>query len=104
VVSGTAKQFAVGYDNATNAITLTSGNVYTAVGGELSKGDGKAKTATATVSKIYVDGKETPFTAYNIGGNNYFKLRDVTKVFNIGVGWDGVTSTITVDTSIGYTE
>lgn len=103
-VSGTGKQFAVGYDNATNAITLTSGNAYTAVGGELSKGDGKAKNAVATASKIYVNGKETPFTAYNIGGNNYFKLRDVAKVFNIGVGWDEVTSTITVDTSIGYTE
>jgi len=100
VVSGTSKQFAVGYDNATNAITLTSGKAYTAVGGELSKGDGKAKTATATKSKIYVNGKETSLTAYNIGGNNYFKLRGIAEVFGIGVGWDGVTNTITVDTTI----
>lgn len=100
VVSGTSKQFAVGYDNATNAITLTSQKAYNAVGGELSKGDGKAKIATATKSKIYVNGKETSFTAYNIGGNNYFKLRDVAEVFGIGVGWDGVTNTITVDTTI----
>lgn len=100
VVSGTSKQFAVGYDNATNAITLTSQKAYNAVGGELSKGDGKAKTATATKSKIYVNGKETSFTAYNIGGNNYFKLRDIAEVFGIGVGWDGVTNTITVDTAI----
>ncbi|SET81606.1 Alpha-tubulin suppressor [Natronincola peptidivorans] len=104
VVSGTGKQFAVGYDNATKAITLTSGNAYTATGSELSKGDGKAKTATTTTSKVYVDGKETPFMAYNIGGNNYFKLGDLAKVFDFGVGWNGVTNTITIDTSIGYTK
>lgn len=102
VVSGTDKQFAVGYDNGTNAITLTSGNEYTVVGGELSNGDGKAKPAKATTSKIYVDGNETPFTAYNIGGNNYFKLRDVAKVLNIGVGYDNATKVITIDTKLDY--
>jgi hypothetical protein len=102
VVSGTDKQFAVGYDNGTNAITLTSGNEYTVVGGELSSGDGKAKPAKATTSKIYVDGNETPFTAYNIGGNNYFKLRDVAKVLNIGVGYDTATKVITIDTKLDY--
>lgn len=104
VVSDTEKQFAVGYDSGANAITLKSGIAYTTVGGELAKGDGKAKSATATSSKIYVNERETPFTAYNIGDNNYFKLRDVAKAFDIGVGWDGVLNTITIDTSVGYTE
>lgn len=34
-------------------------------------------TALPTTSKIYIDGVETQFEAYNINGNNYFKLRDV---------------------------
>ncbi|MDD3350570.1 MAG: hypothetical protein PHC40_06965 [Eubacteriales bacterium] len=102
VVSGTEKQFAVGYDNAANAITLTSGNPYTTLGGELSAGDGKAKAAKTTTSKIYVDGKQTAFTAYNIGGNNYFKLRDVAKVLNINVGYDTPTKVITIDTEFDY--
>ena len=34
-------------------------------------------TANATTSKIYVNGVETQFEAYNINGNNYFKLRDI---------------------------
>lgn len=34
-------------------------------------------SALPTTSKIYVDGVETQFEAYNINGNNYFKLRDV---------------------------
>lgn len=36
--------------------------------------------ATPTASKVYVNGTETSFDAYNINGNNYFKLRDVAKV------------------------
>ena len=102
VISGTSKQFAVGYDAESKAITLNSGESYTLVGGELSKGDGKAKYAASTTSKIFVNGKETPFTAYNIGGNNYFKLRDVTKVFNIGVGYDNETKVITIETELDY--
>ncbi|MGO4373315.1 hypothetical protein AB4Z21_21620 [Paenibacillus sp. MCAF20] len=47
---------------------------------------------------------EAPLKAYNIGGNNYFKLRDIAKVFNIGVTWDASTSTIGIDTSLAYTE
>lgn len=43
-------------------------------------------------------------TAYNIGGNNYFKLRDMAAVINFGVAWDGDTNTINIDTSTGYTK
>ena len=49
----------------------------------MAKGDGKAKQATRTNSKIFVDGGEVSMTAYNIGGSNYFKLRDVMQIFDI---------------------
>lgn len=104
VVSGTDKQFAVGYDNATSAITLTSGMMYTDVGGELSKGDSKAKIASASGSQIYVNRKKAPLVVYMIGGNNYFKLRDVAKVFNIGVGYDVETKSVSIDTKLNYWE
>ena len=32
-------------------------------------------TATTTTSSVLVDGKSVTFDAYNINGNNYFKLR-----------------------------
>ena len=56
-----------------------------------------------TGSKLLVDGREVSFTAYNIGGNNYFKLRDIGQLFDFGVGWDGATRTVTIDTSAHYT-
>ena len=103
-VNKTEKNFEVKWDSKNNAINLISNTPYTPVGGELAKGDGKAKVANPTTSKIYKDGKEISLTAYTINGNNYFKLRDIAKAFNIGVTWDGTTNTIGIDTSIGYVE
>jgi hypothetical protein len=104
VASGTQKQFEVGWDGTNNAIILTSGKPYTPVGGEMAlPGDSLSKQATATTSKIYIDGKQVTFIAYKIDGYNYFKLRDIAAAFDIGVTWDGSTNTIGIDTSIGYT-
>ena len=103
ILSGSEKQFAVGWDGVNNAISLTSGQPYTAVGGEMEgKGSGN-KTPTPTSSKIFLNGAEVTFTAYNIEGNNYFKLRDVGATFNFGVDWDGANNTIVIDTGKGYT-
>ena len=101
-VNKTEKNFEVKWDSKNNAINLISNKPYTPVGGELAKGDGKAKVANPTTSKIYKDGKEISLTAYTINGNNYFKLRDIAKAFNIGVFWDGKINTITIDTSRDY--
>ena len=103
ILNGTEKQFEVGWDEVANAISLTSGQSYTTVGGEMEgKGDG-AKTPIPTNSKILFNGQEVLFNAYNIGGNNYFKLRDVGETFNFSVEWDGSQNTIVIDTDRGYT-
>ena len=102
-LNGTAKQFAVSWDGANNAISLTSGQTYTPDGSEMkSKGAGN-KTPTPTTSKITLDGKDVQFTAYNIEGNNYFKLRDIGQAFDFGVDWDAAAQTIRIDTSKVYT-
>ena len=104
VVSGTTKQFEVTWDGEKNAINLVSGESYTEVGGELAKGDGKDKTGSLNTAKIYKDGEEIQLVAYNIDGNNYFKLRDIAGAFNIGVTWNEITSTVGIDTSMDYVE
>jgi hypothetical protein len=53
-----------------------------------------ALSALPTASSVLVGGKATSFEAYNIEGNNYFKLRDIAKVMDTGTTWDGATSTI----------
>lgn len=103
VLSGTEKQFEVGWDGTNNAIGLTSGKAYTPVGGELvSSRQASAQSAVMSSAAVYLDGTKVSLTAYNIKNNNYFKLRDVANAINFGVGWDENTSTITIDTSVGY--
>ena len=101
-LNGTAKQFEVGYDNNTKAITLTTGQAYTPDGGEMARGDGTAKTASPTASRIYLNGMELNLTVYLIGGNNFFKLRDLMEAIDVFVGYDSATKAITLDTSKGY--
>ena len=103
VLNGTEKQFEVGWDNAAKAISLTSGAAYTPAGGEMTGKGSDTQTAAPSSATIIVDGKEVSLTAYNIGGNNYFKLRDIGETFNFGIGWDNASKTITIDTSTGYT-
>ena len=43
--------------------------------------------AEPTWQKIYVDGEQVSMTAYNIGGSNYVKLRDIGKAVNFNVYW-----------------
>ena len=102
ILSGTGKQFEVTWDETKNAINLISGKPYTAVGGEMKGTAIEKKKATMTMSKIYKDGGNVNLKAYNIDGNNFFKLRDVMMKFDVFVGWDGATSTITLDTSKSY--
>jgi alpha-tubulin suppressor-like RCC1 family protein len=100
---GTAKRFSVGWDKITDAITLSSGWPYVDIGGEMAgKGEGE-KTAVPTTSRIFLDGVSVQLTAYNIGGNNYFKLRDIGQAFDFGVTWDAAAGAIIIDTNKGYT-
>lgn len=102
MISGTPKNFNVGWDGAKNAINLTAYTPYTPVGGEMVAGDGQKKGANLGTSAVLLMGNELDLTAYLIGQNNYFKLRDVMEYFNVYVGWDQQSGTASLDTSKSY--
>ena len=101
-LSGTPKQFDVGWDIERGAIILTTGKPYKIVGGEMKSGDGGSKYPTPAKTKVILDGKEIIFNAYIIGGLTYFKLRDVGAAMDFGVEWDGSRNAIVINTSEGY--
>lgn len=104
-LDGSNKQFNVEWNDKLSSIEITTDKSYSPAGGELAvTGDTADKTASLTGSKIYLNGEQISLTAYNINGNNYFKLRDLSKYIDFGVGWDGTTNTISLDTSKGYVE
>ena len=103
MLSGTNKQFEVEWNGANNAIILTSGVTYTTVGGEMTAKNGVFISAALTSSRIYLDGEKMTLTAYHIEGNNYFKLRDISRTFDFSVEWDDENNTFIIDTEKGST-
>jgi GH35 family endo-1,4-beta-xylanase len=103
VLNDTEKQFEVGWNAALNTITLTSGQPYTPVGGEMTGAlGGGGRAASPTTSRLLKDSVSYSLEAYNIGGNNFFRLRDIAHILDFGVDWDGELSVISVDTSKIY--
>ena len=103
VLNGTEKQFEVGWEAAKNAVLITAGMRYTPVGGELTYSEAASDAPAAfPPSEVYLDGNLIMLSAYNIGGNNYFKLRDIAETLDFGVTWDDETRTVGLDTTTGY--
>ena len=96
-ISGTDKNFEVVWDGNTNSIRLISNTAYTPVGGEMEKKTPSSLSVSQTSATIYCEGKLLDLYAYNINGNNYFKLRDILGVFDIHVSWDSVYEVIHID-------
>lgn len=97
------KKFEITWDGVKKAINILTNQSYTSVGGELfASGNTNNKNASLSASKIFLNGAIKALTAYNIDGNNYFKLRDIGKVINFAVTWDGTNNTINIDTTKNY--
>ena len=109
---GTDKQFNVVWDRSVKtiineklyygAIFLTSYEPYVTAGGEMVKGDGTTKQAKLTTTPLYLDNKTISLPAYNIGGHNFFMLRDLGNAFDFNVSWDRDLRAIIVETGESY--
>lgn len=103
-LSGTAAQFEVAWNGAAQRIDLTAHTAYTPVGGELAALPTGSKAAALTKASVYLGDTALELTAYEIGGNNYFKLRDLGAALDFAVQWDGAAQTVAIDTDAPYTE
>ena len=98
VINGSDSQFSIGYDATTDTIYLTSGQPYIAVGNELQKNIADALEVTSAGSTVIKDGQKIDVSAYNINGNNYFKLRDIGKEIDFKVDYNEQTNSVLVET------
>lgn len=65
-------------------------------------------TASPASAKVRINGREQAFAAYTIGGNNYFKLRDLASALadtqkRFQVEYNGATGEISLTTGTTYT-
>ena len=97
-LNGSNSQFNVGWDSGKNMIVITKGLEYSSVGGELQTNSIKEVTAIEGDVLIYMGGAEIEMMAYNINGNNYFKLRELGSLIDFDVDWDGVNNRVLIST------
>ena len=93
-LDGLNTNFDVKWNAAQQRIDLNSKTAYTAVGGEQAALPAGNKAASLTNASVYLDGKPLNLTAYSIGGNNYFKLRDLGDALGFSVDWNANTMTM----------
>lgn len=111
ILNGTSKQFNVIYNKWQDSVLLRTSdyeetpekeNAYTAVGGEMKALQSGSKQAVPSKQELTLDGIQINPLAYSIDGNNFVRLRDIGKIIDFNVTWDGTTSTIKIDTKSEY--
>ena len=99
LLNGTAAQFDVVWDGQLNAINILTGQAYNPVGGELTMSATEQVTASEASVSVYLNGYLVQnLTAFNIGGNNFFMLRDLADILLFGAAWDEDTRTVVLTT------
>ena len=94
LLNGTSNQFEVGYDTETRTITVTSGLPYTPNGEELVIGMDRSSTAKPSTQSLIINGVlNSELSAYNLAGNNFFKLRDLGNALGFIVDYDKASNT-----------
>mgnify|MGYP002510346373 FL=1 len=61
-------------------------------------------TARPSSQTFYINGQQAALTAYNIGGNNFVRLRDIGKAVDFGVTYNATTNSVYIDSTQSYQE
>jgi YD repeat-containing protein len=98
LLNGTGSQFSVGWDGEKKLISIVTGEAYEPNGSELDlSGGDKSATAARSTQTLTINGEErSDLSAFNIGGNNFFKLRDLGEALGFKVDYDGTSNTAIV--------
>ena len=91
-------RFSVSYDESSRTIRIVTGEAYIPVGGELVSGADLSNTCVKSSQSLIINGEPLSLEAFNIGGNNYFKLRDLGDALGFGVDYDEASRTAKIAT------
>lgn len=104
ILNDTDASFSVAYDEATGIISLVTGEKYEAIGGELAVGDDKSASCVTSTQPVTVNGRELDLAHFNLGGTNFFRLRDLGASLGFDVDYDEASATMIVSTEQGANE
>ncbi len=98
LLTGTASQVQVSWDQKSGTVAVTTGQAYTPIGDEL-KGTGSKKlTVKESLSKVTINGETKKVPAYLINNHYYYKMRDLAQAFAFQIDWDGTNQTVVLKT------
>ena len=98
LLNGTTMSFNVTWDSSKNAVNLISGQAYTVVGGEMTVASTTSLRVQESTSKVLLDGSGVSIKGYNINGNNYYKIADVSSAIGFTAAYGSTTKTVQVKT------
>ena len=96
LLSDTDAQFVVRYNEKDNSVSLTTNKPYTPVGGEMTVGENQSESCARSSQDIVVNGKTVNLKVYNIGGNNFFGLRDFSDLLGFTVEYIAESDTVAI--------
>lgn len=97
LLQGSPCQFAVIWDAGSRTVSIISGLAYAPDGSELMvDGTDRSGTAVESSQKILLNGVSCDFSVYNIGGSNYFRLRDLGEALGFTVDYIAETNTAAI--------
>ena len=97
LLMGTPAQFGVGYDANYNSVIIVPGMPYEPNGTELAVGADNSATAVPSPQSVTIgNASAAGLSIYNIGGSNFFKLRDLGTALGFTVDYDAATNTAIV--------
>lgn len=98
LLNGTTMSFNVTWDSSKNAVNLISGQAYTVVGGEMTVASTTSLHVQESTSKVLLDGSGVSIKGYNINGNNYYKIADVSSAIGFTAAYESTTKTVQIKT------
>ncbi|WP_071025556.1 hypothetical protein [Peptoniphilus raoultii] len=80
--------FSINYNSTKNAIEISRDGTYKKGENDLNALENSDSNPKKSSQRVFVDGEEVQFDAYNIDDFNYFKLRDLGRVIGFYVDFD----------------
>jgi hypothetical protein len=99
MLAGSDFDFGVAWDAASKTVSIDTAGVYAPDGTELGGNPSSKAMAALPDAVVTIDGKAVYMDVRNIGGSNYFKLRDIGTAIGFSVDYDANSNTVLIDTS-----
>ncbi len=96
LMAGTKSEFSVDFSGDMKSMYTIKGEKYKSTGGELLTGTDKSSKCSPSSWVLFVNGNLVNCKVYNIGGNNFFKLRDMSSAFGFSADYNANTRTVII--------